>query len=223
VAEAALTICAATGLAGAVLAAAGRPRSRWAMAGVVVAVGAVTALATLSVIGPYAVRPGYPPVDPYDLTVAAAPMGSVAVLAAFAAAVAWAAGGRLRAVGAALTPLVFLALTTASGIVMDARFHQPPPSPDAFLAPGLRTSGAVDHAAPILAQDAVSVLVGTPDVDAGTAGPRLWPPQDWTLGSSWTAAAPALVASLCLLAIVAATTAPPAGGPLPPADGPPDD
>jgi hypothetical protein len=50
-----------------------------------------------------------------------------------------------------------------------------------------------------------------PEADDG--GPRLWPPEEWTLGSSWTDALPALITALCLLGIAAVVGAAPPGRP----------
>jgi len=215
VVEGAVTLCAAGALAAAALKTAGRPRSlriqvALSVVGVVVAALAVLPLAALVVDRPSWVAPA----NALDVAVLVAPMICVTVLAALAATAVTAA--RLWATGAGLALLAAVALAGVAERAADARFYRMmEPDGDAFLAPGLLlpADGASLHAGLAFdgfatARPAVAVLIGTPDAGLDGDAPRLWPPEAWTLGSSWSHALPAIVAALCLIGIAAAAVPP---------------
>jgi hypothetical protein len=215
-------VCAVIGLTRAVVISAGRPPSRWRLAAVAAAVTVAAALAVVPVVDLFIDRrPWEAPADPASVLIATAPMICAVVLGALAAATAVATGRRLRTVGLGLVPLVLLALITLGGVASDARFHRYVANDDAFLAPGLITSLQGNTAAPMLSatwdgeRPAIAVLM--PGVRYGAEGaddgPRLWPPEEWTLGSSWTNALPALMAMLCVVGIAAVVGAVPPGRP----------
>jgi hypothetical protein len=216
VAEGALTLCAAGALAAAVLTTAGRPRSRWAwvaVSGVGVVVAALAVLPLADLID----RPSWlAPANPWHVAVLVAPMICVTVLAALAAAAA--AAARLRA-GAGLAVLAAVALVGVAERVADARFYRMEPDHDVFLSPGLLLPAdgarldaglAFDHGF-AAERPAVAVLTGTRGAGLDGDAPRLWPPEVWTLGSSWSHALPAIMAALCLIGITAAVAAVPPG------------
>jgi hypothetical protein len=217
VAEGALTLCAAGAIAAAVLAGTGRPRSRRAWVavsgvGVVVAALAVQPLARLVLD-----RPSWlPPVRPAEVAVLVAPLIGLTVLAAVAATAATVA--RLRASGAGLAVLAAVALVGVAERATDARFYRMARD-DVFLSPGILVPADATILQPGLRWDpvgvgerpAVTVLVGTSGAGPDGDVPRLWPPEAWTLGSSWSHAVPAITAALWLIGIAAVVTAVPPG------------
>jgi hypothetical protein len=88
-----------------------------------------------------------------------------------------------------------------------------------FLSPGLLLPADGASLDAVLAFDAgftterpaVAVLNGTPGAGLHGDAPRLWPPDVWALGSSWSHALPAIIGALCLIGIAATVAAVPPG------------
>jgi hypothetical protein len=204
-----LLLCAAIGVAGAVVATVGRPRSRWWLIGTAGAAVTVAAVATVPVwINLTVNRTRWLPVpDPTQMVVAVLPFAVAAVLAVVAAGTVAAAG--MRMTGAVLVPLAGLALLAGSQAAASARLHAEAAIPvqrsGVFLQPGLRYGRDDLPTNVIIAVQATRVGPGLSAGSAGTPSPPRDGPQDfWTAEFSWAQAMPGLAAMLFLVGLVAA-------------------
>jgi hypothetical protein len=214
--EAGLMLCAAIGVASAVVATVGRPRSRRWLIGTAAAAVVTAAVAVVAVwTNLTADRPAWRPVpDPTELVVAVLPFAVAAVLAVVAAGTVAAAGSRMT--GTALVSLAGLALLAAYQAAVSAPLHATASASvernSAFLQPGLAYGTGNLGSADVLVAYATRVQrpVG-PDLSVGSAGTAsppadLWPQDFWTAEFSWAQTMPALAAVLCLIGLLAAVT-----------------
>jgi hypothetical protein len=214
--EAVLLLGAAIGVAGAVVATVGRPRSRrWLIGTAVAAVMAAVVAAVPVWINLIADRaPWRPAPDPTELVLAVLPFAVAAVLVVVAAATVAAAGMRLT--GAALVPLAGLALLAGAQAAVSGR-----PQAEAaisvqrngvFLAPGLRYGRDDQLTAQVIvayatrAQPSGDPRLSPRSADAPSQLADLWPQDFWTAEVSWAQVVPALTAMLYLLGLLAAVT-----------------
>jgi hypothetical protein len=214
--EAALLSGAAIGVAGAVIATMGRPRSRRWRIGTAVAAVMAAAVAVVPVwINLTADRvPWRPAPDPTELVLAVLPFAVAAVLVVVAAALV--AAARMRLTAAVLVPLAGLALLAGSQAAVSTRTHAEAAIPvernSVLLRPGLVYARDDQVTAGVAVAYAIQRQPpGDPQLPPGSADTPsqladLWPRDFWTAELSWEQAVPALTVMLYLLGLLAAVT-----------------